>query len=58
MGLDCGAHPGPVSSAWFVSQHYLLGSYKLTCIEPNHFFFLGFNLGFSILPQGFGQMAH
>lgn len=38
MGLGCGAHPGPVSSALFVSQHYLLGSYKLTCNEQNRFF--------------------
>lgn len=57
MGLDCGAHPGPVSSAWFVSQHYLLGSYKLTCNKQVSFF-LGINFGFSILPQGFGQMAY
>lgn len=38
MGLDCGAHPGPVFSAWFVPQHCLLESYKLTYNEPNKFF--------------------
>lgn len=55
MGLDSGACPGPVSSAWFVPC--LLGSYKLTYNDTNQFF-VGINLGFSVLPQNFGQMAY
>lgn len=37
VGLACVACSPPVSSAWFLSQCYLLGTYKLILNEPSQF---------------------